>query len=199
MQSQCLNLSSFLRPQSPLWPKSGPNGAQENAWTRSDWAAWFIPTIVVQEWASRWTMDVARPSMVLQLWVWLRWTSVIILHKWVFLAILTSPKLSFAGMGLVGPSPAQGIVAPLPFVETCSMDSILFGGDSFFSLFFPYIFWIILISWLVINPRWIFMHGVSELVFQNSLRMTLNWSANAMRMDLKEYFNMLDFEINVRI
>ena len=52
VQPQCLNLSSFLRPQSPLWPKSGPNGAQENAWTRSDWAAWFIPTIVVQEWAS---------------------------------------------------------------------------------------------------------------------------------------------------
>ena len=88
VQPQCLNLSSFLRPQSPLWPKSGPNGAQENAWTRSDWAAWFIPTIVVQEWASRWTMDVARPSMVLQLWVWLRWTLVIILHKWVFVATL---------------------------------------------------------------------------------------------------------------
>ena len=43
------------------------------------------------------------------------------------------------------------------------------------------------------------MHKVSELVFQNSLRVTLNRKTNAMRMDLKEYFNMLDFEINVRI
>ena len=43
------------------------------------------------------------------------------------------------------------------------------------------------------------MHGVSELVFQDSLRVTLNRSANAMTMDLKEYFDILDFQINVRI
>ena len=43
------------------------------------------------------------------------------------------------------------------------------------------------------------MHGVSELVFQNSLRLTLNRSASAMTIDLKEYFEILDFKINVRI
>ena len=64
-------------------------------------------------------------------------------------AILTSPQVEFCRNGPgwdAGPSSAQGIVAPLPFVETCSLDSFFFGGDSFFSLFFPYIFRIILIS-----------------------------------------------------
>ena len=59
------------------------------------------------------------------------------------------PQVEFCRNGPgwdAGPSSAQGIVAPLPFVETCSLDSFFFGGDSFFSLFFPYIFWIILIS-----------------------------------------------------